>query len=217
MPIGLDTPEPILRYVTRLWPPNDPSPSYLTEFRSSNIEINSFVLQKLRWFMEFHPTTAMMSTYDGIDQTSPMRFEARPSQYIKSADFDCFALCNNLSCKSMFLTRPPVQALAVAEAGETAHNIPRWAPYIFSETGITFADFLQQYWQERLAIGQKTDFRQPVFLYPLSDTICSCHDLRQEYPLDEVTKEYHQSKGYIKQDVVPLLVHEVEEFEYVIH
>jgi hypothetical protein len=125
------------------------------ELESSNVEFNTFVLRKLHWQMNLHPSTAKMNTYLGANVDPPKSphisdhelnynckdkliygdlkassKNVKPAQSIDSEDFDTNALCNQLSCKSMYLTRPPIQALVVEwdEAHRGFHHMSSARP-----------------------------------------------------------------------------------------
>jgi hypothetical protein len=94
--------------------------------RNTNIEINLFVLLKVRWMVLDHVSHARMDKM--ADLWIRLRPDPRGPQLPDDRKFDSFSWANPLSCKSMYLTRPPVttvyifnnEALVKREAAKAA-------------------------------------------------------------------------------------------------
>jgi hypothetical protein len=134
LPKGLGCPEIEVGEPTELSDPNE-----FDLVVKTNVEINTFVLKRIYWIPRKHPNSARM---DDVERVIAEEDDPIPEEN-NSSDFDPFGMNSPLSCKTMYLTRPPVEFLAFPL--DHAEEDYEWSPpSICSKNGITIWDMMLQ-------------------------------------------------------------------------
>jgi hypothetical protein len=120
------------------------------EVESTNIELNMFVLLKLRWMILDHPSHARMDQFRRFEEDDGSIISRRVRKSAQSPNdksFDKFAWSNNLSCKDMYITRPAVRGLETRSIN--AHGIWKLhGPYAHDPFGVKIGPVLEVIWSQ---------------------------------------------------------------------